>query len=138
MTAFTKAAAARFYHRASPLHGRSTASKADLAEIANATQPMAQAEKLVAQRHREIIEIKIEAMLREHQGRRKRYAYNQEAVIGIEHLIDGPLDPNTQMPIWREMLAVTKGKTMLKADFMRGAYTILSQPSLYSPTPITN
>ena len=133
MTIATKAAAKRFYQRATPLHGRSAAHKADVAAIEAAPQPMAHAEKLVAQRNDEITESRIEEMLRDQQGRRKRYAYNQSAVIGLEHLVDGPMDPTTQVPIWRQMLAATRGTTMPKDAFMKGARAILSQTNLYDP-----
>lgn len=133
MTTATKAAAERYYRRATPLHGRNAGHKADLVEIADAKNPMTKAEKLVAQRKTEAIEGKVERMLREQRGRRKRYRYDQEAVIGIEHLIDGPMDPHSQLPIWQEMLRATKGTTMPKADFMRGARAILAQTSLYDP-----
>lgn len=132
MTSTAKAAAKRFYQRSTPLHGRSAAHKADIASIEKSAVPMGLAEKLVAQRIAQAIDSKVEAMLREQQGRRKRYRYDQAAVIGIEHLVEGPPDPITQKPLWRRMLRATKGATMLKDDFMRGARAILCQTSLYN------
>lgn len=132
MTSTTKVAAKQFYQRATPLHGRSAAHKADVASIEKSALPMGLAEKLVAQRTAEVIEAKVEAMLRAQQGRRKRCRYDQAAVIGIEHLVDGPLDPITQEPLWRRMLRATRSATMLKADFMRGARAILCQTGLYN------
>lgn len=133
MNAITIAAAERFYRRACPLHGRSKVFKEDIDTIGKASQPMSMAERLVTQRLAEITEAKIETMLRDQQGRRKRYLYNQRAVIGIEHILNGPMDPTTQLPIWREMLAMTKGSTIPKDDFMRMARAILCQVNLYDP-----
>src|SRR6056297_3087957 len=101
MNPLTKAAAERFYRRACPLHGGSAAFKEDLAKIGSAKQPMSEAEKLVSRRRLESQDAQIESMLRDQQGRRKRYTYDQEAVTGIEHLLDQPMDPTTQIPIWR-------------------------------------
>lgn len=70
-------------------------------------------------------------MLRELQGRRKRYVYDQAAAIALEHVLDGPMDPTTQLPIWRDMIAATKGATMPKAEFMRRARAFLCKASLF-------
>ena len=131
MNPATKADAERFYRRETPLHGRSNDHRADLASIAKAAKPLAHAEKLVTQRNQEVADTMIETMLREQQGRRKRYIYNQAAVIGIEHLLDHPMDPQTQFPIWRSMLMVTKGTTMPKAEFVKNARAILCQKGVY-------
>ena len=125
--------AKRHYSRHSPLHGASRQHKADLEVIAKASSPMLKADTLIAQRRDQKIDQRIDQMLSDLQGKRTRYRYDQSAVTQIEHLLDQPMDPQTQLPIWRDMLAATKGTTMPKADFMRGARAILSQFSLYDP-----
>ena len=125
--------AQRHYKRHSPLHGASNLHKADMAAIKGATSPILKADTMIAQRRDELLDQGITDMLVEMQGKRSRYRYDQEAVIGLEHLVDGPLDPHTQAHIWRRMLEATKGKTMPKAEFLMGARAILSQTSLYDP-----
>lgn len=125
--------AKRHYAAHTPLHGRSRQHKADLAAIEKASSPMLKADSLIIQRRDEQIDRKIEDMLIEHQGKRTRFKYNQEAVIGIEHLVNGPLDPNTQVPIWRDMLRRSKGTTLTKDEFYRGARAILCQTTAYDP-----
>lgn len=129
----TKNAAEKHYRRHSPLHGRTTLHSEDLAAIKAASQPIAKAEALITQRRDEMIDQRIDGILREHQGQRKRYQYNQEAVMGLEHLVDGPLDPHTQQPLWSSMLRSTKGTTIPRDEFLRGARAILAQTSLYDP-----
>ena len=134
----TKPAAQKLYRTHTPLHGRSKDYAADLQIISESTSPMLKAETLLTYRRDEKITEKIEAMMRGLQGRRKRYTYNQDAVIALEHLVDGPLDPQTQQPIWIEMLGKTKGTTILKDEFMAGAKAILGQGSLYDPATMTS
>jgi hypothetical protein len=131
----TASEAKRLYKRQAPTHGRSKQHKEDLETISKASSPVAKAETLIAQRRTHSIDKRIEEMLQDHQGpRRKRYTYNQEAVIGLEHLVDGPLDPITQHPIWQGMLTKTaKGATLSKPEFYSGARSILKQKSMYEP-----
>jgi hypothetical protein len=131
--AITISAAKRHYKRNSPLHGSSRQHKADLEAISKSTQPNSKADTLITQRQADTIERKVEMMLIKQQGRRKRFTYNQSAVIGLEHLVDGPLDPQTQAPLWHNMIRRSKGIMLTKADFMAGARTILNQTSLYDP-----
>ena len=83
----TASEAKRLYKRQAPTHGRSKQHKEDLETISKASSPVAKAETLIAQRRTQSIDKRIEEMLQDHQGpRRNRYTYNQEAVIGLEHL----------------------------------------------------
>ena len=126
-----KLVAQKHYRKHSPLRAGSKAHTADLEAISRASSPMLKADTLITQRTDQRLDQKIEDMLTDLQGKRSRHRYDQGAVAQIEHVLDGPMDPTTQLPIWRRMLAATKGTTMPKADFMRGARAILRQISHY-------
>ncbi len=126
------------YKRGTPLRANSKQHTEDLTVIRNASRPIEKADRLSAQRREEKIVSKIEAMLRELQGRRKRYRYDQNAATQIEKLWDGPLDPMTQVPLWVELLRKTKGKTVDHKTFIGTAIAILSQHKLYDPVSMAN
>jgi hypothetical protein len=125
--------AATTYKAGSPLRSNSKNYKDDLAAIRTASRPVDKALKLVAQRREARIVAKVDGMLADLQGKRKRYAYNQTAAIGLKELWAGPLDPTTQLPIWRELLESTKGTQVTRKVFLTAAFAILSQHSLYDP-----
>jgi len=127
-----KQQAIKFYKEHSPLHGRSRLFKADLKQISDSSQPLSLSERLVSKRVEEVLERDIDSMLRKLQGNKTRFVYNQESVIALEHMVDQPLDPITQMPIWVKMLKESKDKRLPKAVYMRGAKDILRQHSLYN------
>ncbi|WP_171125585.1 hypothetical protein [Ruegeria sp. HKCCA4707] len=131
--ALTIGDAKRHYQKHTPLHGRTRQHKADRDAIAKASVPMTKAENLIAKRRDEVIDRKIEEMLTRLQGRRTRHRYDQSAVIALEHLTDDPLDPNTQLPIWRDMLHRSKGTTLSKTEFYRDARAIFQQHSMFNP-----
>ncbi len=131
--AITIGDAKRHYQKHTPLHGRTRQHKADLDAIAKASAPMTKAENMVSKRRDEVIDRKIDDMLTRLQGRRSRHRYDQSAVIALEHLTDEPLDPNTQLPIWRDMLRRSKGTTLGKAEFFRDARAIFQQHSMFNP-----
>lgn len=118
-----------FYRKHSPLHAGSKQYMTDRDEIKASSRPVSVSEQLVSQRKDEVIDSRIEKMLREQQGSRtRRFKYNQEAAIGLEHLQSKPFDPITQVPIWHEMImATTGGKTIPKGIFHKQARAILSQ-----------
>lgn len=131
--AITIGDAKRHYQRHTPLHGRTRQHKADLDAISKSSSPMTKAENLINKRRDEVIDRKIDEMLSRLQGRRTRHRYDQTAVIALEHLTDDPLDPNTQLPIWRDMLRRSKGTTLTKAEFYRDARSIFQQHSMFNP-----
>lgn len=131
--AITIGDAKRHYQKYTPLHGRTRQHKADLEVISKAAAPMTKAETLIGKRRDEVIDRKIEEMLARLQGRRTRHRYDQSAVIALEHLTDHPLDPNTQLPIWRDMLLRSKGTTLSKVEFYRDARSIFVQHSMFNP-----
>jgi len=132
LTMTNKQQAIKYYKENSPVHGRSKLFKSDLKQISESGQPVSLSERLVSKRTEEVLERKIEEMLIVLQGNRVRFTYNQESVIALEHMVDQPLDPITQMPIWANMLRESKGKRLTKADYMKGAKDILRQHSLYN------
>jgi hypothetical protein len=121
------------YKAGSPLRANSKYYQADLVSIRKATRPVDTALKLLAQRREARIVAKVDNMLADLQGRRKRYVYNQTAAIGLMELWSGPLDPTTQLPIWRELLESTKGTQVTRRVFLDAATAILSQHNLYDP-----
>lgn len=131
--ALTIGDAQRHYKTHTPLHGRSKDHAADLEVISEAPSPLDKAKALVTKRCNEAIDKKIMAMMTELQGRRKRYRYDQSAVMQLEHLERHPFDPQTQAPIWREMIRQSKGVVLSKEEFLKGARAIFRQPSLYDP-----
>ena len=129
-----RAKAERHYKQSSPLTGRHKARKVDLKEIAASNRPIDKAASLIKQRKIEAADNSIEDMLKDLQGtKRKRYAYDQEAVIALEHLVTGQLDPQTQEPLWRDMLLRSRDGNLSKAEFYRDARTILIQHNLFDP-----
>ena len=127
--AITISAAKRHYKKNSPLHGSSRQNKADLETISKSSQPNTKADALITQRRADIIDRKVDAMLIDQQGPRTRFMYDQSAVFGLEHLVDGPLDPVTQVPMWHDMIRHSRSTTLTKTDFMAGARAILCQTS---------
>ena len=125
--------ASAVYRRGSPLRANSKAYQEDLKTIKNDSRPTKKAEQLVKQRNSEKIEETVTSMLRDLQGRRKRYRYDQSAACQLEHIVDHPLDPVTQVPIWRELLRITKERPTDRDTFMHYASAILSQHSFYDP-----
>lgn len=123
--------AKRHYKSNSPTHGSSTQSKADLEVISKSSQPMTKAETLIERRRMEQIAHKVDDMLADLQGRKTGFGYNQSAAQQLEHLSQSPLDPITQMPIWLDLLRLTKGTTVSRSTFMQYAQRILCQHSLY-------
>ena len=121
------------YKRGTPLRSNSNQHKDDLAVIRRASRPMDRAERLITKRREEQIVSKVDAMLRDLQGRRKRYQYDQSAAMQLEHLTDVPFDPITQVPLWRELLSKTKGTTVDRDTFMSAAVSIFVQHDLYTP-----
>lgn len=128
-----KLTAQKHYRKHTPLRSGGKQHKADLEVISKASSPMSKADNLISQRKIDVIDRRIEDMLDDIQGKRSRRIFNQEAVIALEHLLDQPMDPITQMPIWRQMLAATKGTTTSRSEYMRNARAILRQHSLYDP-----
>ncbi|WP_300017265.1 hypothetical protein [uncultured Roseobacter sp.] len=93
---------------------------------------MAKAEHLISYRTTERITKEVDAMLFELQGRRKRYRYNNAAAQQLEHLVKGPLDPMTQLPLWIKLLRLTKELPTDRQTFMGLAMSILRQVSTFS------
>ena len=124
--------AIRYYKKHTALHGASTMHKNDLAAIKAASVPSMRATTLVAQRNNESVDDRILEHLNRTFGRKKRHTYNQEAVICIEHMFDGPIDPITQAPLWHSSIAKTaEGGTLSRTEFYATARAILSQHQLY-------
>lgn len=132
--AITIGDAKRHYQKHTPLHGRTRQHTADLDAISKSSNPMTKADSLIAKRRDEVIDRKIDEMLTRLQGQRTRHRYDQSAVIALEHLTEEPLDPHTQLPIWRDMLRRSKGTTLPKAEFYRDARSIFMQHSMFNPT----
>lgn len=121
------------YRLGTPLRANSNQHKEDLDIIRNASRPIEKAERLVAQRHEDKLIAQVDAMLFDLQGRKKRYNYNQAAAQQLEHLTQSPLDPHTQVPLWLNLLRLTKGKTVDRETFMASAVAILRQYDLCDP-----
>ncbi len=129
MSSIMEAAAA--YKRGTPLRANSKAHQEDLAAIRNASRPLVKAEQLVKQRADAKLIAKVDAMLFDLQGRRKRYRYDQAAAQQLEHIWPTSFDPQTQMPLWRELLTLTKDRPTDRATFMGYAANILRQFNLH-------
>lgn len=123
--------AAAAYKRGTPLSANSKAHREDLATIRKASRPVIKAERLVTKRTDEQLVAKVDAMLRELRGRRKRHYYDQEAAQQLQHIWSGPFDPQTQVPLWRELLWRTKERPIDCETFMRFATDILRQHDLH-------
>jgi len=115
------------YKDLSPLHGRSKVFKADIESIKKSSNPGSVCDKLLKKREREQVEGMVQDMMVGLYGRKKRYRYTQEAVIAIEHILEGPMDPHTQIPIWKRMLKKTYKSHMGKEDFIRDFQDIVLQ-----------
>ena len=118
------------YKRGTPLRANSNAYREDIKQIRKASRPVAKAERLVRNRIDAKLTAKVDAMLLDLQGRKKRYCYDQAAAHQLEHLCSGPLDPHTQMPLWRELLLLTKDRPTDRHTFMSSARNILGQFNL--------
>ena len=59
------------------------------------------------------------------------YDYNQSAAQQLEHIWPNPFNPITQVPLWHELLRVTKGRLIDCDTFMGFATNILRQFNLY-------
>lgn len=127
----TNMVAAAAYKRGTPLRANSKAHQADLDIIRRASRPLAKAEQLVKHRMDAKLIAKVDAMLFDLQGRRKRYRYDQAAAQQLEHIWPTPFDPQTQMPLWRELLGLTKDRPTDRATFMGYATNILRQLNLH-------
>lgn len=121
------------YRTATPLRANSKAHQEDINTIRHASRPVETADRLVKRREREKILTQVDAMLFDLQGRRKRYSYNHAAAQQLEHLWPVPLDPLTQVPLWRDLLRITKERPVDRETFMGFAVSILRQFNLYEP-----
>ncbi|WP_425091092.1 hypothetical protein [Tropicimonas sp. S265A] len=119
------------YKSGTPLRANSKQHKEDLRTIRAATRKMETAERLVRKRRDDRFVARVDAMLFELHGRRKRYPYDQTAALQLAYLVDQPLDPITQVPLWRELVALTKHSRVDRATFLKFARNILCQHSLY-------
>lgn len=127
----TNMVAAAAYKRGTPLRANSKAYQEDLDTIRRASRPLVKAEQLVNHRIDAKLIAKVDAMLFDLQGRRKRYRYDQAAAQQLEHIWPTPFDPQTQVPLWRELLRLTKLRPIDRATFMNHATDILRQHSLH-------
>ena len=94
---------------------------------------------LAAQRKADRIDEIIYSALTDAFGQKKRHKFNQEAVILIEHMVGGPLDPHTQMTLWRAGLEATKdGGILSKDNYFTLARSILVQDSLFDPVTMSS
>ena len=123
--------AAAAYKRGTPLRANSKAHQDDLATIRKASRPTIKAEQLIKHRTDAVLVAKVDAMLFALQGRRKRYRYDQAAVQQLEHIWSAPFDPQTQVPLWRELLRLTKDRPTDRDTFMNLAKDILRQHNLH-------
>lgn len=126
--------AAAAYKRGSPLRANSKTHQEDLAVIHKASRPLDKAEWLVNHRTDAKLIAKVDAMLFELQGRKKRYRYDHAAAQNLEHIWPAPFDPQTQIPIWRELLLLTKERPTDRGTFMGFATDILRQFNLHDIT----
>jgi len=126
-------AATAAYKRGTPLRANSKAHQEDLATIRKASRPAVKAEQLIKQRTDAELIAKVDAMLFDLQGRRKRYRYDQAAAQQLEHIWPSPFDPHTQMPLWRDLLWLTKKGPTDRDTFMGFAKAILCQFDLFNP-----
>lgn len=120
------------YKNGSPLRTNSNSFKEDIATIRSARRPVEAADRLVKKRKEQSIHNQVKAMLFELQGRRKRYDYNSAAAQKLAHLWPSPLDPITQMPLWLELLKLTRGRSVSQETFLRFATDILCQHDLHN------
>lgn len=118
------------YKRGTPLRANSKTHQADLETIRAASRPLDKAERLMKQRQEDQLIAQVDAMLFDLLGRKKRYSYDQSAAQQLEHVWPTPFDPVTQVPLWRELLRLTKDKPTDRATFMGFATNILRQSSL--------
>lgn len=123
--------AAAAYKRGTPLRANSKAHQDDLATIRKASRPVIKAEQLIKHRTDAALVAKVDAMLLELRGRRKRHCYDQEAAQELEHIWPGPFDPLTQIPLWRELLWRTKERPIDRETFMGFAKDILRQHNFH-------
>ena len=115
------------YKRLSPVHGRSKVFKEDVNSIKRSSSPISVCDKLLKKRNKEYVEGMVQGLMVSLYGRKKRYKYGQEAVIAIEHILDKPMDPHTQLPLWIDMLKKTKNSHLGKEEFVRGFHDIVLQ-----------
>lgn len=101
--------------------------------ILASTHKVELADTLLSRRHTDHLADRIDQMLTKMTGVRNpaKHVYNQRAAQQLEHL-DTPLDPSTQMPPWRDLLAATKGTTVSRQAFMKSASLIFNQHDLYT------
>ena len=119
------------YKRGTTLRTNSKEYQEDLTAIRKASRPLAKAERLVKQRADAKLIAKVDAMLFDLQGRRKRYRYDQAATQQLEHIWPTPFDPQTQIPLWRELLLLTEDRPTDRATFMSMATDLLRQFNLH-------
>lgn len=102
------------YKSTTPLRSSDRWYKADVKAVLASSHKVELTDKLLAKRQADHFADRIDRMISEMTGLRNpaKHRYDNRATQQLEHLQDHPLDPTTQVPLWRELLAATKGTTV--------------------------